>query len=78
MQGSVTTYRIEQSTVSPTSPDNGQVLLVVFLALDGLADLNAVRNIAKRVCYKAPIPRKTPSFILTINGVKPITALAST
>jgi len=52
-------------------------LFVVFLALDGLVDLNAVRNIAKRVCYKAPIPRKTPSFILTINGVKPITALAS-
>jgi hypothetical protein len=51
---------------------------VVFLALDGLVNLNAVRNIAKRVCYKTPIPRKTPSFILTINGVKPITALAST
>jgi len=50
---------------------------VVFLALDGLVDLNSVKNIAKRVCYKAPIPRKTPSFILTINGVKPITALAS-
>lgn len=52
-------------------------MFVVFLALDGLVNLNAVRNIAKRVCYKAPIPRKTPSFILTINGVKPITALAS-
>jgi len=52
-------------------------LFVVFLALDGLVDLNAVRNIAKRVCYRTPIPRKTPSFILTINGVKPITALAS-
>lgn len=52
-------------------------MFVVFLALDGLVNLNAVRNIAKRVCYKTPIPRKTPSFILTINGVKPITALAS-
>jgi len=37
------------------------------------ADLNAARNIAKRVGYEAPIPRKILSYIVTSNGVKPIT-----
>jgi len=37
------------------------------------ADLNAARNIAKKVGYKTPTPRKILSFIVTTNGVKPIT-----
>jgi len=37
------------------------------------ADLNAARNIAKRVGYETPTPRKILSFIITTNGVKPIT-----
>jgi len=37
------------------------------------ADLNAARNIARRVGYEAPIPRKILSYIVTSNGVKPIT-----
>jgi len=37
------------------------------------ADINAARNIAKRAGYKAPIPRKILSYIVTSNGVKPIT-----
>jgi putative transposase len=37
------------------------------------ADLNAARNIAKKAGYEAPIPRKILSYIVTSNGVKPIT-----
>ncbi len=37
------------------------------------ADINAARNMAKRVGYNAPIPRKILSYIVTTNGVKPIT-----
>ncbi|WP_238376178.1 transposase [Vulcanisaeta sp. EB80] len=37
------------------------------------ADLNAARNIAKKVGYEAPIPKKILSYIVTTNGVKPIT-----
>ena len=37
------------------------------------ADLNAARNIAKRIGYNTPIPRKILSFIVTTNGVKPLT-----
>jgi putative transposase len=37
------------------------------------ADLNAARNIAKRVGYEVPIPRRILSYIVTTNGVKPIT-----
>jgi hypothetical protein len=37
------------------------------------ADLNAARNIAKKVGYEVPIPKKILSFIVTTNGVKPIT-----
>jgi putative transposase len=37
------------------------------------ADLNAARNIAKRVGYETPTPRKILSYIITTNGVKPLT-----
>jgi putative transposase len=37
------------------------------------ADLNAARNIAKRAGYEAPMPRKILSYIITTNGVKPLT-----
>jgi putative transposase len=37
------------------------------------ADLNASRNIAKRVGYNTPIPKKILSYIVTTNGVKPLT-----
>ena len=37
------------------------------------ADLNAARNIARRVGYNTPIPRKILSYIITTNGVKPLT-----
>ncbi len=37
------------------------------------ADLNAARNIAKKAGYEAPIPKKILSYIVTTNGVKPLT-----
>jgi len=37
------------------------------------ADINAARNIARRVGYNTPIPRKILSYIVTTNGVKPLT-----
>jgi len=37
------------------------------------ADLNAARNIARKVGYNTPIPRKILSYIITTNGVKPLT-----
>jgi len=37
------------------------------------ADLNAARNIAKRAGYETPIPKKILSYIVTTNGVKPLT-----
>jgi putative transposase len=37
------------------------------------ADINAARNIAKRVGYEVPIPKKILSYIITTNGVKPLT-----
>ena len=37
------------------------------------ADLNAARNIAKRVGYEVSIPKKILSYIVTTNGVKPLT-----
>jgi len=37
------------------------------------ADLNAARNIAKRIGYNTPIPRKILTYMVTTNGVKPLT-----
>jgi transposase len=37
------------------------------------ADLNAARNIAKRVGYETPTPRKILSYIVTTNDMKPLT-----
>jgi putative transposase len=39
------------------------------------ADLNAARNIARKVGYNTPIPRKILSYIITTNGVKPLTPM---
>ena len=39
------------------------------------ADLNAARNIAKRAGYETPMPRRILSYIITTNGVKPLTSM---
>jgi len=37
------------------------------------ADINAARNIAKKAGYEVPIPKKILSYIITSNGVRPLT-----
>jgi hypothetical protein len=37
--------------------------------------LNAARNIAKRAGYEAPMPRRILSYMVTTNGVKPLTPM---
>jgi Transposase and inactivated derivatives len=39
------------------------------------ADINAARNIARRVGYETPIPRRMLSYIVTTNGMKPLTPM---
>jgi len=39
------------------------------------ADLNAARNIAKRAGYEVPMPRRILSYMVTTNGVKPLTPM---
>jgi len=57
--------------------ENGRVKRGLYVCqITGIkinADLNAARNIAKRVGYETPIPRKILSYIVTTNGVRPLT-----
>jgi len=57
--------------------ENGRVKRGLYICpVTGIginADLNAARNIAKRIGYNTPIPRKILSYIITTNGVKPLT-----
>jgi hypothetical protein len=57
--------------------ENGRVKRGLYICpVTGIkinADLNAARNIAKRIGYNTPIPRKILSYIVTTNGVKPLT-----
>jgi putative transposase len=57
--------------------ENGRVKRGLYICeLTGIkinADINAARNIAKKAGYKTPTPRKILSYIVTTNGVKPIT-----
>ncbi|WP_238376249.1 transposase [Vulcanisaeta sp. EB80] len=66
-----------QCSICNVNHENGRVKRGLYVCkLTGIkinADLNAARNIARRVGYEVPIPRKILSFIITTNGVKPIT-----
>ena len=57
--------------------ENGRVKRGLYICpVTGIkinADLNAARNIAKRVGYNTPIPRKILTYMVTTNGVKPLT-----
>jgi len=57
--------------------ENGRVKRGLYICpVTGIkinADINAARNIAKKAGYETPTPRKILSFIITTNGVKPIT-----
>jgi len=66
-----------QCSICDMKHENGRVKRGLYVCqATGIkinADLNAARNIAKRVGYEAPIPKKILSYIVTTNGVKPLT-----
>ncbi|MFP3157919.1 MAG: transposase [Caldivirga sp.] len=67
----------KQCSICNANHENGRVKRGLYLCqATGIkinADLNAARNIAKRAGYKTPIPKKILSYIVTTNGVKPLT-----
>jgi len=69
----------KQCSICNANHENGRIKRGLYVCeLTGIkinADLNAARNIAKRVGYEAPIPKKILSYIVTTNGVKPLTPM---
>jgi putative transposase len=67
----------KQCSICNTNHENGRIKRGLYVCkLTGIkinADLNAARNIAKRAGYEVPIPRKILSYMVTTNGVKPLT-----
>ncbi|MFP3316769.1 MAG: transposase [Caldivirga sp.] len=67
----------KQCSICNMKHENGRVKRGLYICpVMGIkinADLNAARNIARRVGYETPIPRKILSYIITTNGVKPLT-----
>jgi putative transposase len=66
-----------QCSICDMKHENGRVKRGLYICeTAGIkinVDLNAARNIARRVGYNTPIPRKILTYIVTTNGVKPIT-----
>ncbi|NAZ28312.1 MAG: transposase [Caldivirga sp.] len=66
-----------QCSICNANHENGRVKRGLYVCeTTGIkinADINAARNIAKRVSYEVPIPRRILSYIVTTNGVKPLT-----
>jgi len=69
----------KQCSICNNEHENGRVKRGLYICeLTGIkinADLNAARNIAKKAGYKTPIPTKILSYIITTNGVKPLTPM---
>jgi len=67
----------KQCSICNINHENGRVKRGLYICqttgIEINADLNAARNIARRVGYNTPIPRKILTYIVTTNGVKPIT-----
>jgi Transposase and inactivated derivatives len=67
----------KQCSICNANHENGRVKRGLYVSqATGIkinADLNAARNIAKRIGYNTPIPKKILSYIVTTNGVKPLT-----
>jgi len=67
----------KQCSICNASHENGRVKRGLYVCEStGIkinADINAARNIAKRAGYEVPMPRKILSYIVTSNGVKPLT-----
>ncbi len=68
-----------QCSICDIKHENGRVKRGLYLCpVTGTkinADLNAARNIAKRIGYNTPIPRKILSYIITTNGMKSLTPM---
>jgi putative transposase len=66
-----------QCSICSMKHENGRVKRGLYVCpVTGIkinADINAARNIAKKVGYETPTPRKILSYIVTSNGIKPIT-----
>jgi len=67
----------KQCSICNMEHENGRVKRGLYICpVTGIkinADINAARNIAKKAGYKTPTPKKILSYIVTSNGVKPIT-----
>jgi putative transposase len=69
----------KQCSICNMRHENGRVKRGLYVCqttgIEINADLNAARNIAKRAGYETPTPRKILSYIITTNGVKPLTPM---
>jgi len=67
----------KQCSICSMKHENGRVKRGLYVCpVMGIkinADINAARNIAKKVGYETPTPKKILSYIITTNGVKPLT-----
>jgi putative transposase len=67
----------KQCSICNMEHENGRVKRGLYVCeTTGIkinADINAARNIAKKAGYEAPIPRRMLSYIVTTNGMKPLT-----
>jgi putative transposase len=68
-----------QCSICDMKHENGRVKRGLYVCpVTGIkinADLNAARNIAKRIGYNTPIPRRILSYIITTNGMKSLTPM---
>jgi len=68
-----------QCSICNMKHENGRVKRGLYIcpitSIKVNADLNAARNIAKKAGYETPMPTKILSFIVTTNGVKPLTPM---
>ncbi|MFP3316658.1 MAG: transposase [Caldivirga sp.] len=68
-----------QCSICDIKHENGRVKRGLYICpVTGTkinADLNAARNIAKRIGYNTPIPRRILSYIITTNGMKSLTPM---
>jgi len=67
----------KQCSICNANHENGRVKRGLYTCpVTGIkinADLNAARNIAKKAGYETPTPRRILSYMVTTNGVKPLT-----
>ena len=66
-----------QCSICNANHENGRVKRGLYIcpvtSIKINADLNAARNIAKKAGYEVPMPRRILSYMVTTNGVKPLT-----